>query len=206
MRNIVVVLLILLFPACSYKAPTHVNPALTIASNYQERIDGKFAIFVNAEKMRETVKVSGWVCSAHSYPINAELIFKTSTIKTFENIAGSLVVVDAPLTLEKIYTENLNGFIHVEVEDLDIDLRLLSGFFSSEFEADAEITARITVNGKEGRLLGRTVEGSEDYQAEGGLACEGGSVAVGKAVEKSMEETLNRLAESFANSPRLRNR
>lgn len=66
------------------------------------------------------------------------------------------------------------------------------------------MTVGLVIDGLSGRLLGTRVEGDDDYKAEAGGACEGGAIAIGKALEEAMKEALERLGEKISNSPRLR--
>ena len=190
---------------CTYSAPTNVNPATNIYSNYDDKLQGRYALYVDAEKLKEDIKPSGLACSAHTFPVDARSAFRTSTIKTFENLIEEVEPVDQPLTQIDLTARGLRGMIVVEVDDIDIDLKVIPGFWTSEIEADAEITAQLTVDGTTGRLLGTAVEGEEDARSEAGGACEGGAAAIGEAVEEAMKEVLERLGERLTNSQRLRN-
>lgn len=87
---------------------------------------------------------------------------------------------------------------------MDAELIVIPGFWTVQIEGDAEITARIQVAGHDGNLLGATVEGEDDYRAEGGAFCEGDSKAIGKAVELAVKKTMERLGERLTNSTRIR--
>jgi len=190
--------------ACTYEAATNVNPARNIYSNYDEKLPLKIALYVDAEDMAQRVKVSGYACLAHVYPLDARQAFVTSAVATFENIVSAVTTVSEPLSSAQLQARGLDAMVIVEVQDLDIDLTVIPGFWSAEMKADAEITASIKADTSFGRALGTSVEGSENYTADAGVACEGGAVAIGRATEDAMQETLERLGERLTNSRRLR--
>lgn len=190
--------------ACSYNAPVDISPSYNVYSNYDEKLPLSIALLVDAEKMLEDVKVSGFTCSAHSYPVDARASFSSSVRRTFENLVNSVDVVDNPLTTASLSARNLDAMVKVEVSDLDVDLITIPGFFGGQMEADAEISARIVADTRNGRVLGSSVEGSEDARVDAGMACDGGAQAVGKAVEAAIKETVERLGERLANSTKLR--
>lgn len=203
-RQILTVGAVLVASGCSYTVPTDISPATNIYSNYSDKVSGRFALYVDADEMAGEFKVSGYACSAHTYPVDARSAFIGSVQNTMENVVEEVEIVPRPLDATTMQTRNLNGMILVEVQDLDIDLTVIPGFWSSEMEADAEITVSLVVDAPSGRMLGARVEGDDDYKVEAGGACEGGAIAIGKAVEEAMKEALERLGEKLSNSPRIR--
>ena len=189
---------------CSYSAPAKVAPALDVYSNYDMKLPFSIALFVESEEMKKDVKVSGFQCSAHSYPIDAREAFRISTIRTFENIVDGVLVVDKPLSQADIRARGLDAMVIVKVEDFDVDLKVIPGFWTAEMEADSEIAASISADTSEGRALGSSVEGSDDARLDAGIACDGGAGAVGRATELAIKKTMDRLGERLTNSVRLR--
>jgi len=189
---------------CTYKAATNVNPATNIYSNYSDKVPGKYALYVDAEEMADTFKVTGYACGAHNYPVDARNAFSVSVKQTLENIIEYVEVVDNPLDRNGILAHELDGMIVVEADKLEIDLIVIAGFWTSQMKADAEITVKVQVDNESGRLLGTSVEGDDDYVADAGGACGGGATAIGTAIEKAMKEVLERMGERISNSPRLR--
>ena len=201
---VVVSLAVVVLSGCTYKATTNINPATSIYSNYSDKVPGKYALYVDSEKMADTFKVSGYACSAHKYPVDARHAFSVSVERTLENIVEGLEVVPVPIDREGLRAREFTGMILVEARDLEIDLIVIPGFWTAEMKADAEITASIQVDGPDGRLLGTSVEGEDDYTTDAGAGCSGGGVAIGKAIEKAIKETLERLGERLSNAPKLR--
>ena len=198
-------LLVLGVAGCAWDTPTDISASYSVYSNYDDKIPGKYALYVDAEKMkRENIESAGFECWGYSYPVDAREGFTQSVHGTFANLLEEVEVVDEPVSFTDLEARGLDGVIRIEVEDLDADLFVIDGFWIAEIEADAEITATIQVIGREGHLLGSTVEGSEDHRTSAGLVCEGGSDALSGAVEAAAEETIERLGERLVNSERVR--
>lgn len=190
--------------ACAYNAPTSVAPARAVYSNYDDKVAGNYALYVDSEEMLKDVKVIGFACSAHSYPTDARAAFRRSVVGTFENLVERVEVVERPLSQTALIERGLTAMIVVEAEDFSVDLSVIPGFLNKQMQADVEIAARIAVDGQRGRLLGSSVEGDDDFRTDAGFACDGGGAAIGRATEKAMKEAMERLGERLTNSRRLR--
>lgn len=119
---------IMLISACSYNVTTDVNPATNIYSNYIDKIPGRFALYIDADEMIEDFKVSGYFCSAHTYPVDARSAFISSAENTIKNIIESIEIVPRPLDRITMQARAIKGMIVIEVADLDIDLKVIPGF------------------------------------------------------------------------------
>ena len=89
--------------------------------------------------------------------------------------------MDDPVSSDAVRTAGARGLIIVRGEELRGRIKAIPGFWQVAMEADIDIVASVTVDGRKGRLLGKTVEGSADGEAQAGGACEGGSDAVAAA-------------------------
>ncbi len=195
---------LMLTVGCAYNAPIDVAPAYDVYSNYDDKLEGHYALYVDAEEMVQRAKVKGFACSAHSFPVDGEAQFETSVLRTFENLVESVEVVDRPLSQEALVSGGYKAQLIVEVRDVDIDLVVIPGFWSSEIEADVEIAASVEAINYEGKLLGSTIEGDGDAIAGAGMACEGGTKAIGEAMSEAMRETMERLGERLTNARKMR--
>ena len=189
---------------CAYQAHPKVNPAVSVYQNYSDKIPGRYALYVGAEEMKAEFKVSGYVCSAHTYPVDAISQFVSSAQQTFENVFENVEFVESPVDRSVLQSSALDGLIVVEVDSFEIDMRAVSGFWTAELDSEAEIVVKAFVDGPEGRVFGTTVEGDDDDKREAGAFCSNGSEAIGNSIESAMKEVLRNLAEKLANSPRLR--
>lgn len=196
--------LLLLVGGCSYDAHVPARPASDIISNYDTPVNGRFALYVDSDAMRHTINPTGYDCSAAEYPTDGRSSFRNAVIQTMERVVASVEVVDEPLAREDLIARNLTGMIRVEAEDMDTALNFIPGFFSSNMEADVEVAASLTVDGREGRVLGSTFRGDGTAIADVGFACEGGADAISRAAGKAMEELLRTMGEQLSNAPRVR--
>ncbi len=97
-----------------------------------------------------------------------------------------------------------DGQIDIEVDDMDVELRFIPGFWTVDAEADVELDARLTVTDATGIVLNTTLEADEDGQSDAGFACEGGATALSIATSNAIEELMERLGERFVNSAQVR--
>ena len=94
--------------------------------------------------------------------------------------------------------------IVIRGEEVDVELKVNPGFWSSDADAEVEIALSIVVTGTEGRLFGTTVSEDGDGEAPLGSFCSGGALALGEATTDAMENVLERMAERLSNASRLR--
>lgn len=189
MKNSFLFLIVSLFlTGCTYKTPVDISPSYAVQCNYDTKVPGHFALYVDADEMNQKIKVRGYVCSAHTYPVEASEQFKMSVYKTFENLLEKVTMVETPLTIEQLKKNNYKAMIKMEVKDLDVELDLIQGFWASELEGETEISASLTADGIDGRKLGFSAEGDGKYVAPSGGACEGGAKAIGGSIEKAYGE------------------
>ena len=94
---------------CSYKAMTDISPATNIYSNYSDLIAGRWALHVDADDMEGKFKVSGFACSAHTYPVDARNAFSVSVERTLQNVVEEVEVVSSPLDRVAIDARGFKG-------------------------------------------------------------------------------------------------
>lgn len=204
MRNAFVITVIVIMSGCAYNAPVEVSPAYNVYSNYEDKLPGRYALFVDSEKMKGEGRTRGIACSAHSYPYDGRDPFKQSVLATFRNLVEEVEFVDTPLSSESLTAQGYVAQLSVEVESAEVDLTVHQGFWTAEIEADTEITASVQAAGKDGRLLGSSIEGRDDAVADGGMACEGAATAIQESLSKAMRKTMERLGERLANARKVR--
>lgn len=205
MRRLIVVSLgAAMLAGCSYGAKTSISPSYNVPSSYERKLSGDYAVKINAEAMREDVSVSGFTCSAHDYPLDMRSAFETSTVKTVQQVVDNAKLVQSPLTRADMKERNFKGLIRVEGRNVDTDLTVDQGFFSSDMKAEVQMVASINVDTPKGRALGTTVSAERDKKTGAGAACEGGAEAISGAAEDAMQALMRRIGEEISNSPRLR--
>lgn len=193
-----------LLSACSYKVEAPIAPSYDVYSSYSDKVPGRWAILVNGNPLKGDFKVSGYNCSAHTYPLDAEQAFDTSAVRTLENIVESAEEVKMPLSRDQLLQDGYAGLIRLNGEDLDVDLDVVPGFWSVQMEARVQLTAALAVDGSSGRLLGGRIASEADSKAEAGGGCGGGADAISKATQKALKRLMEELGEKVSNEARLR--
>lgn len=196
--------LVLVIPGCSYKVDTPIAPSYDVYSSYTDKVPGRWAVLVDGEQLKGDFKVSGYTCSAHSYPLDASLAFNTSVNKTLENVLENVEDVRSPLSRDQLVMGGYSGLIRVKGEEIDVDLDVVPGFWTAGMKAEVQMVAALAVDGQDGRLLGGRIASDADDDAEASGACSGGADAISKATEKALRRLMEDLGEKVSNEPRLR--
>lgn len=189
---------------CAYQVPTKVKPSYSVYTAYDQKLPGRAAVYVDASKARDTVKVTGLTCSAHNFPVDAESEIETAVVKTVANIMEGAEKVDRPLSRDELASYGVDAMVMVKVEDMDIDLVVIPGFWQAEMESEVDLAMGVKVDTKSGRKVGKMVSGSGEYRSAIGGACEGGAIAISEALEEALTDAFTELGEEIANSERLR--
>jgi hypothetical protein len=180
------------------------SAAFDVYSSYDDKIPGRFALFIDDSEMAGTFKVTGYQCSFHSYPLDARAAFSQSVAKTIEQVVDQLELVRTTPTTTQLIATDSAGLIRVRGEKIDVDLRPIPGFWTHEMEAEVTLTASFAADGRSGRALGGTVSATGEDKQDSGGACGGGANAISKASEEALENLTRQLGERIANSERLR--
>ena len=189
---------------CTYNSTAPVSASYDVYSNYSDKIPGRYALHIEGEEFSGDFKPQGYNCSFHTFSQDASGAFSQSIVKTFENLIDYVEPVEYPLDRNDITMRGLDGQIIVKAENMDVRIRVIPGFWSSEIEADVDLAANMTVDSMNGRLLGTTVSGDGDAITGAGSACDGGAEAMSLATSDALEELMQRLGERLTNSPRVR--
>ena len=196
--------------ACSYEANVPVRPATDIHSSYDNPVAGRFALHINASTLRRTITPTGMICAAYDYSFDGREAFRESVIATFERVAGSVEVVDTPLTQAELAAREMAGMIQVSAEAMDVALLGIEGVWTGgllmtdDIQASVELAVDLTVDGRDGRAFDTTIRADEVGFADGGSACDGGAGAISRAMGNAMQELMETMGERFSNSPRVR--
>lgn len=193
-----------LVTGCTYNSTAPVSASYDVYSNYGEKVSGRYALYVDGDEFSGDFKPQGYNCSFHTFSQDASSPFEQSVLKTFENLVEYIEPVDNPLSGNDLTMRGLDGQIVVEAEDMDVRIKVIPGFWSSDIEADVDLAANMTVDSLNGRLLGTAVSGDGDAMTGAGSACGGGADAMALATSDALEELMQRLGERLSNSPRVR--
>jgi hypothetical protein len=204
MRGFGLVVAALALGGCAYSAEPSAAPEFAVYSNYAEILPGRYLLYVSDNDTATEVRSDTYECSAHRFPLNLATSFRGSVVGTFNNLIDEVQLVDAPVPAADLAAQGARGMIIVRLEDVDTDVRYRIGFWANEARVETELTASITVDGPEGRLLGRTVEADDEAQGSAGFACEGTAEVLAESAQGAMENLMGRLGEALANAERLR--
>jgi hypothetical protein len=72
----------------------------------------------------------------------------------------SVQVVDAPVSASSLAERGLAGMIIIQPDTLVARIQFIEGFWPGTADSTVEISASISVDGKEGRLLGTSASGT----------------------------------------------
>lgn len=204
LRGIVVAVLVVLAAGCQYRAEPQPVGAFNVYTSFDSKLPGKYLLYVDATALDTTVRPTGLECSAHSYPLVISQSFASAARQTLANLVGELEQVQSPVDRSELAARGARGMIVVRGEHTISRLRAVTGFWSATMEADVEVVAGVTVDGRNGRLLGTTVAGNGRAETGAGGMCEGGASALADAATQAMRQNLTRIGEGVANSERVR--
>lgn len=193
-----------LLGGCAYNAPVAVTPNLNVYSSYGEKLPGSYALYVDGEAFSQTVRPTGYNCSAHNFPVDMRDSFRQSVVKTMQQLVDEVEVVQNPISADGLVRSGKRGQIIVRADGMTARVQFIPGFWSATSVSSVELTANMSVDGPNGRVLGTTAEGTGTAQGEAGLMCGGGADVVAQAVEKATKQLLGQLGERLSNSPRMR--
>jgi hypothetical protein len=95
--------------------------------------------------------------------------FRQSVIATLQQLVEEADVVQTPLTVDELAKAGKRGQIIVRADSMEARVEFIPGFWSATGEGHVELTANLTVDGLQGRLLGTTGEGEGTAQRRGSL-------------------------------------
>ena len=136
----------ILSTGCAYQVPTTIKPSYSVYTAYDQKLPARAAVYVDASKANERVKVSGLACSAHTFPVAAESEMETAVVRTLSNLLEGVEKVDRPLSRDQLAPRGLDAMIMVKVEDMDIDLKVIPGFWTADIESEADLAIGVKVD------------------------------------------------------------
>lgn len=115
MRTLLFGALTIALPACTYNASAPVSPAYDVYTNYEDKLAGRYALYINGDDLNGKYKVQGYVCSAHAYTQDARDASSQSVVQTFQNLTEDLEVVDEPLTRSDLANRDFTAQLWLKV-------------------------------------------------------------------------------------------
>ncbi len=189
---------------CAYEAKPISTGSVSVVSSYTEKLPGRYALYVETTELSKIVRAQGVNCAAHTYPLDMTEGFRSSVRATLANQIETVEEVTAPLDASTLQAQGFKGQIIVRGDGLEGKLVAIPGFWQATISSTVRASASVIVDGPSGRLVGKSVEGMAEREAEAGAFCSGGAAAVDSAASEALRKLVMQLGETVANSERLR--
>lgn len=204
MKKLAVIFCVLGLTACTYKVNPTAVPSYDLVTAYSDPVPGLWLLYIDASALQRPIKPDGYACAVHSYPIEMAEPFRSSMRQTLKGVMAQIEEVQSPPTLADVAARKAKGFVIVRGEEVRARIEMKPGFFMNSMYGDATVVASVTVDGKEGRMYGRTFQGDASGAADAGFACEGGAKGLAEAASKATGRLAREIGEGLSNEPRLR--
>lgn len=188
---------------CSYPVEPATPLAPTPFNAYTDKVPGKWALLIDADKTGTTLAAVGLRCSQFDYPINLQKSFSAAAEAAFRSVTEDVRLSDHELSKAEIVSQGYSGAIVVRVTDFSAKLAT-EGAIEARAEADTEIAGTILVLKNNTRTLDASATARGEAQSDAGLACGGVGDAVAAASNQAVRDLARKLAEQFANSHDIR--
>ncbi|MFD1556005.1 hypothetical protein ACFSHT_10270 [Paraburkholderia silviterrae] len=140
-----------------------------------------------------TVK-PGLICGAHSYPIYAGDVIRSSLIKTLEGAYSSVSASDS------LPTAAQGPVFKFDVADFDPRLRFAQGFWSGSADANVDLAIRARVTSPTGAELITTTFRGQGHGSEDGQGCGMGADALSDAAAKAIRSAMENFVDKVINT------
>jgi hypothetical protein len=161
--------------SCAYNTETIPTAANDTVTSYAAKVPGKWIVFVDGSALNQVVHPSDFRCAAHTFPLDFTIGFPASVRETLTNVVTQTQDSDTPVAGDAATHQGARGVISIRGESVEAELRVVPGFWSASIATDVTVTASVTIDGKSGRLFGKTLEGHGHGDTPAGVFCEGGS-------------------------------
>lgn len=192
---------------CAYNVAPTTAPAINVYSSYEQKVPGKWAVVLDesVRTVRRDIKPATYICSAHSYPLDAGSALSSSVRKTLEQVIGETVLRDAIPNPQSMKSEGITGSVFVKLDEFHARLACQQGFWSGTCNSTVDISIGSILRNSDGQVLLSTSAGSSrTADGSAGGACSDAGAAMAEATSRAMKDTMERLAEKIANSNTLR--
>ena len=190
--------------ACAYNTETMPTAANDTVTSYAAKVPGKWIVYVDASALNQVVRPSDFQCAAHTYPLDFTVGLPASVRETMPNIVAQTQDSDTPVAGDEAVHQGARGVISIRGDSLQAVLRVAPGFWSANIVTDVTITAAVTVDGKSGRLFGKTLEGHGHGDKPAGVFCEGGAESLRQAADQAQHDLVRHIGEEIGNADRIR--
>lgn len=198
-RVLLTLVFVLPICGCAYETTVSSTPAYDTVTSFGSKLPGRWQIVADASALNTVVHPETELCSAHNYPIDFTQGFAGSVNATLANL-----VEHSEASAQTSPSNGARGIIVVRGEAIEGRMKGIPGLVTASVSADVTITASVAVDGRGGRLFGKTLEGHGSAQSPAGLACGNGNQALREAAEKAQKNLIRKIGEEIANSERVR--
>jgi len=199
LKNILMIVCAMPLCGCAYEAKVSSTPAYDTVTSFGSKLPGRWQIVTDASALNTVVRPETEICSVHEYPINFTQGFAASVNATLANL-----VEHAEATEQSSPSNGVRGIIVVRGESIEGRMKAVPGLMMATISVDVTITASVAVDGRGGRVFGKTLEAHGSAQSPAGMACANGAQALREAAEKAQKNLIRKIGEEIANSERVR--
>jgi hypothetical protein len=140
--------------------------------------------------------MSGMVCSAYRWPVDASQQFSSAALSSLRSAFESVDPVSNP-----VLPEGHDALITIRARDFKIEVNQNTQFLTNIMSAEAEVDIEAYAENSGGRFFGTAISEDETANAEGVMGCQGGGRAVAGATQEVLSEVLQRIVQEMANNP-----
>lgn len=204
MRKIIAVSIVscVVLSGCAYQANVSSTPAYDTVTSYSKKIPGRWLIYTDAGNLNTVARTETMQCAAHTFPVDFTSGFQGSATGTLNNIFEQTEATENPSFGSG--NGGAKGMVALRGESIEARLNVVPGFWNAKIVAEVTVSASVAVDGRNGRIFGKTLEGRARKEADIGAFCSGGEMAVRVAAEQAQKNLLRKIGEEVANSERVR--
>jgi hypothetical protein len=140
----------------------------------------------------------GYLCGAHSYPLNIGPIITQSLQRTLESAFSRVEVSPTPVA-----TAPDAVVFKFDLESLDPRVRFIPGFWSGTADSSVDIGIRVHVTKADGSELITSIFRGQGHDTEDG-ACPVGAQSLERASEQAIRSAMENLVDKVINTDALK--
>lgn len=189
--------------ACSYQVESNVSPPSPAIMAYTNKVPGKWALLVDAEKAAVSPEAEGGRCSRSDYQVDLSNAFGKVAAAAFARVGEDVRLSDHQMSHTELVSGGYTGVITLRVSDLRSHVTVAE-LIGGTAEASTTIEGSILVTREDQRLVDSTQSAKGEDQRDSGLGCGAAADALSAASGDAMQDLARKLAEQFANSRAVR--
>lgn len=143
----------IILAGCAYKADPIAAPSYNVVTSFSDKIPGKWFLAVEAAPLNQTIKPSGYACSAHTFPLELSDAFRTSVAQTLRNVFEQIEEIPTPIPGDQAPRRGARGIVVVRGEEVRGRLDVRPGFLQANMKTDVVIVASTYVDGHRDEYL-----------------------------------------------------